>query len=40
MFCSQDIQAFVFLTIIYQICDVTMSISAWDNLLNNLEDWG
>ena len=31
MFRSQDIQVFVFLTI-YQISDVTMSISKWDKV--------
>ena len=34
MFHSQDIQVFVFFnhTMIYQISDVTMSISAWDKV--------
>ena len=32
MFRSQDIQVFVFLTMIYQISDVTMSISTWDKV--------
>ena len=35
MFRFQDIQVFVFLTtypMIYQICDIVMSISTWDRM--------